>query len=167
MGAMFAPDHQAVADELVRVCRPGGTVGMINAAPGGWLAEFFAVLAPYAPPPPPDARPPILWGDLEHVRELFGDRVSLSQPSARTLDMAAFRDPAALCAYYRAHFGPVIAAYTNVAGEPKRLEALDRELLGWAERMNAEQPADGAIFRFEYVVIIAHRRDRRSAAPEP
>jgi SAM-dependent methyltransferase len=156
MGAMFAPDHQAVADELVRVCRPGGTIGMINAAPGGWLAAFFKVLSAYAPQPP-QARPPILWGDVAHLGELFGDRVDLGTPSALTLDIANFRDAADLCAYYKAHFGPVIAAYANVAGEPERTEALDRDLLDWAERMNREKPAGSAVFRFEYLLVVARR----------
>ncbi len=52
LGAIFAPDHQAVAEELLRVCRPGGTIGMINFTPEGLAADFFGVLAPYAPPPP-------------------------------------------------------------------------------------------------------------------
>jgi ubiquinone/menaquinone biosynthesis C-methylase UbiE len=55
-GAIFAPDHQAVADEFVRVCRPGGTIGMLNFTTEGLIAEFFGALAPYAPPPPPGPR---------------------------------------------------------------------------------------------------------------
>ncbi len=157
MGAMFAPDHQAVADELIRVCRPGGTIGMINARPGGWLAEFFRVLAPYGPPPPPGARPPILWGDPGHVRDLFGDRIEPTEPVARTLEIDRFRDPADLCAYYKANFGPVIAAYRSVADDPARRVALDRELLDWAERMNRDVPAGRAIFRFEYALVLARR----------
>ena len=76
VGAIFAPDHQAVADELLRVCRPGGTIGMINFLPEGVAKEFFETLAAYAPPPPPDALPPTLWGSEEHLRELFGDRLA-------------------------------------------------------------------------------------------
>ena len=53
LGAIFAPDHQAVADELVRVCRPGGTIGMINFTPEGLAAAFFGTFARHAPPPPP------------------------------------------------------------------------------------------------------------------
>ena len=76
-GAMFAPSHRKVTDELLRVCRPGGVVGMINFTPEGAGGDFFRVLAPYIPPPPADALPPLLWGREEHVRELFGDRVEL------------------------------------------------------------------------------------------
>ena len=83
-GAIFAPDHQAVADELLRVCRPGGTIGMLNFTPEGGVGEFFGVLAPYMPAPPPGALPPVLWGSEQHVRELFGDRrgVARARPAA-------------------------------------------------------------------------------------
>jgi 2-polyprenyl-6-hydroxyphenyl methylase/3-demethylubiquinone-9 3-methyltransferase len=72
---MFAPDHQAVADELVR-CRPSGTIGLASFTPESLFSDFFAVFAPYRPPPLPGARPPVLWGSEEHVRELFGDRLA-------------------------------------------------------------------------------------------
>ena len=65
-GADVAPDQQAVADELLRVCRPDGTIGMANFTPDGLAADFFGVLAPYLPPPPPDAPSPLLWGDEVH-----------------------------------------------------------------------------------------------------
>ena len=71
-GAMFAADHQAVADELLRVCRPGGTIGLASFTPDGGVGEFFGVFAPYLPPPPAEALPPVLWGDEAHVRGLFG-----------------------------------------------------------------------------------------------
>jgi ubiquinone/menaquinone biosynthesis C-methylase UbiE len=61
-GAIFAPNHQAVADELLRVCRHGGTIGMINFTPEGLAGEFFGIFGRYAPPPPPGALPPVLWG---------------------------------------------------------------------------------------------------------
>src|SRR5262245_56166588 len=56
LGAIFAPDHRAVADELVRVCRPGGAIAMINFTPDGLAGDFFGTLAPYMPPPPPDSQ---------------------------------------------------------------------------------------------------------------
>ena len=76
VGVMFAPHHQESADELVRVCRPGGTIGLVSWTPEGFIGQMFATMKPYAPPPPPGAQPPPLWGREEHVRELFGDRVT-------------------------------------------------------------------------------------------
>ena len=66
-GAIFAPDHQAVARELRRVTRPGGTIGMINFTPEGLAADFFAVFAPYVPAGPS----PTLWGSEPYVTRLF------------------------------------------------------------------------------------------------
>ena len=76
LGAIFAPHHQDVAAELLRVCRPGGTIGMLNFTPEGLAADFFGTLLPYLPPPPDGALPPLLWGSEAHVRELFGDSVA-------------------------------------------------------------------------------------------
>src|SRR6478736_6293405 len=76
VGVMFAPHHQAAADELIRVCRPGGTIGLINWTPQGFIGNLFKTMKPYAPPPPPGAAPPPLWRDEDQVSELFGDRVA-------------------------------------------------------------------------------------------
>jgi len=66
IGAMFAPHHQDVADELVRVCSPGGTIGMLNWTPEGMIGALFRAMGPFAPPPPPGAQPPPLWGGEDH-----------------------------------------------------------------------------------------------------
>ena len=145
-GSDVRPRPPAVADELVRVCRPGGTIGMINAAPGGWLAAFFEVLAAYAPPPP-QGRPPILWGDVAHLRELFGERVDLGTPSARRSTSPTSATPADLCAYSRPTSARSSRRTRTWPSDPERLEALDRDLLDWAERMNRDQPAGRAVFR--------------------
>jgi len=68
IGAMFAPHHQDVADELVRVCRPGGTIGLLSWTPEGMIGALFRTMGPFAPPPPPGAQPPPLWGSEAHVQ---------------------------------------------------------------------------------------------------
>ena len=105
---MFAPNHRAVADELLRVCRPGGTIGMMNFTPEGTGGEFFALLAPYAPAPPPGADPPVSWGTEEHVRTLFGDRVSHLTMSRHTYVERA-PSPADYCRLFTETFGPLVA----------------------------------------------------------
>src|SRR5262245_21265766 len=74
-GAMFAPDHEAVAGELMRVCRRDGVIGMMNFTPDDASGDFFRVLGSYAPPAPPGALPPLLWGTEDHVRNLYGKKV--------------------------------------------------------------------------------------------
>ncbi len=68
IGAMFAPHHQEVADELVRVCRTGGTIGLLSWTPEGMLGALFKTMGQFAPPPPPGAQPPPLWGSEDHVK---------------------------------------------------------------------------------------------------
>src|SRR5437868_9937058 len=75
-GVMFAPDHQRAADELLRVTKPGGRLGVASWCPDGGLQDFFAAIVKHTGGPAPGAVPPVLWGDEAHVRELLGDSVS-------------------------------------------------------------------------------------------
>jgi 2-polyprenyl-6-hydroxyphenyl methylase/3-demethylubiquinone-9 3-methyltransferase len=157
-GAIFAPDQQAVADELLRVCRPGGTIGMANFTPNGLAAEFFGVLGPYLPPPPPDAASPLLWGSEAHVRELFGDRVSSLETSERELVESVPGAPIEYCEFYKQTFGPVIAAFASVEDDPERSAALDREFLDFVTNANAGPPEGPTELRFEYLLVLARKR---------
>ena len=65
VGVMFAPHHQRAADELVRVCRPGGTIGLISWTPEGFIGQMFATMKPYVAAPPPGLQPPPKWGSAE------------------------------------------------------------------------------------------------------
>jgi SAM-dependent methyltransferase len=78
-GAMFAPDQERTAAELLRVCRPGGRIGMVNWVPDGYVGELFRTIGRYLPPPP-GLRPPVLWGSEDRLRELFGPEVTISAP---------------------------------------------------------------------------------------
>src|SRR5688572_19786044 len=138
-GAMFAPDQQAVADELLRVCRPGGSIGMANFTPAGLAADFFGVLGPYLPPSP-DTPSPLLWGDEAHVRELFGDRVASLEARRRELVETVPGTPADFCDFYKQNFGPVIAAFASVANDRERSDALQREFLNFVKQANAGPP---------------------------
>ncbi len=155
-GAMFAPDHQQVADELLRVCRPGGTIGMINFTPDGTAAAFFETLARYAPPPPPGASSPLLWGSEEHVRELFGDRVaSLDLTRKEYVERAA--GPRAYVELFKTTFGPVIGLYGLLADQPDRVAALDADFREFATRENRGAPGGPAEYRYGYVLVLARK----------
>jgi ubiquinone/menaquinone biosynthesis C-methylase UbiE len=158
-GAMFAPDHQRVADELVRVCRPGGTIGLANFTPEGLAAEFFQLFARYAPAPPPEP-PPVLWGSEEHVRELFGDRVErLEATREEYVERAA--NPQAYCELFKETFGPVIAVYAGLADRPELAAALDGDFLDFANRSNRGTPDGAAEYRYEYLLVVACKRNSR------
>jgi ubiquinone/menaquinone biosynthesis C-methylase UbiE len=157
MGAMFAQDHQAVADELVRVCRPSGTIGMINFTPEGIAAEFFETFARHAPPPPPGSQPPILWGSEQHVRELFGDRVEALELTRHEYVERSPGGPQDYCDFFKTTFGPVVALYGLLADQPDRLAALDREFLDFATRAN-RGTSTAAEYHYEYLLIVARKR---------
>jgi ubiquinone/menaquinone biosynthesis C-methylase UbiE len=156
-GAMFAPDHRAVADELVRVCRPGGTIGMANFTPDGLAAEFFGVFAPYMPSPPSGAEPPVLWGSEAHVRELFGERVEWLALERRDYVERA-TSPRDYCDFFKATFGPAVAVYASLADMPERATSLDREFLDFAERANEGEREGPAGYRYEYLLAVARKR---------
>jgi ubiquinone/menaquinone biosynthesis C-methylase UbiE len=155
-GAMFAPDHEAVADELIRVCRPGGTIGMLNFTPEGLISDFFGALASWMPAPPPGGEPPSLWGSAEHVRALFGDRVELETARRTYVERAA--SPAAYRDLFRETFGPVVATYAALADDPGRTAAFDGDLLAFAERADSGPPGGPAEYRYEYLLVLARRR---------
>jgi SAM-dependent methyltransferase len=72
-GHMFAPDHRRTAEEMLRVCRPGGRIAVACWTPEGNIGQMFRALGEVSPPPPEGFQPPVLWGTEEHVRELLGD----------------------------------------------------------------------------------------------
>ena len=115
---MFAPHHQASADEIVRVCRSGGRIGLINWTPQGFIGQMFATMKPYAPPPPPGAQPPPLWGDEDHVRGLFGDRIAEVTAVRQTLKVDRFETPEEFREFFKETYGPTIAVYKAERRKP-------------------------------------------------
>ncbi len=158
VGAMWAPDHRAVADELVRVCRQGGTIGLVTFAATGLIEQFLAVFEGFAPPPPPWAQSPIGWGEQKHVRRLFGDRVTDLTWSTGTYVERVAGGPVGYCDFYKQTFGPVVATYEGLASEPERAAELDRRFLAFAEGADRGRSGGDAELPFQYVLAIARRR---------
>jgi len=155
IGAMFAPHHQEVADELVRVCRPGGTIGMLNWTPEGLVGALFKTMGPFAPAPPPGAQPPPLWGSEEHVRELFGDRVDLRTLDRDVLEITAFTHPRDYGEHFKERYGPTIAARANASRNGQEAE-LDKALDSLCDEWNRGE-AEQARFESEYLVVVGTR----------
>lgn len=157
VGAMFAPHHQAVADELLRVTRPGGTIAMINWTPEGFIGNLFKTMSPYAPPPPPGATPPPRWGDEQHVQELFGNRITDVQMRRQTVVMDVSPDPAAFREYWKRNYGPTIAVYKFNVADPDRVAALDRDLLQLLTTWNRSDTAGRTAYPAEYLLFTARK----------
>ena len=152
---MFAPHHQAAADELVRVARPGGRIGLISWTPTGFIGQMFATMKPYAPPPPPGAQPPPLWGDLEHVQTLLGSRVTDVQAHQEQLRVEAFGSPEEFRDFFKRTYGPTIATYRNLGDDAERTADLDSALVALA-REHARSGA-GFVMEWEYLLLTARR----------
>lgn len=155
LGVMFAPHHQASADELVRVCRPGGTIGLLSWTPEGFIGQMFATMKPYAPPPPPGAQPPPLWGREDHVRALFGDRVTAISAQRGTLRVSLFGSPEDFRDYFKARYGPTVAAYRGIAADPARTAALDHDLAELARRH--DQGTTTTVMDWEYLLLTGRK----------
>lgn len=154
IGVMFAPHHQAAADELIRVCRPGGTIGLIGWTPEGFVGQMFAVMKPFMAPPVSGAQPAPLWGNESHVRGLLGDRVIDFTAQRRNLRVNQFADGAAFRDYFKANYGPTVAAYQRNAAEQDKVAALDEALAALGDR----RLMDGTTMLWEYLVVTARKR---------
>jgi ubiquinone/menaquinone biosynthesis C-methylase UbiE len=155
IGAMFAPHHQEVADELVRVCRPGGTIGLLSWTPEGMIGSLFRTMGPFAPPPPPGAQSPPLWGSEEHVADLFGTRVDFHTLERDMLEITAFEHPRDYGEHFKARYGPTIAAQAN-ARRTEREAEFNEALDQFCDEWNLGTP-DNARFEKEYLLAVGTR----------
>ncbi|HWH10969.1 MAG TPA: class I SAM-dependent methyltransferase [Solirubrobacteraceae bacterium] len=152
-GAMFAPDHARAAGELLRVCRPGGRIGMANWLPDSLVGELFATIVKHAPPPIP-IDPPGLWGVQAHLEALFGDEITGLEVTPREFVMRA-PSPELWVAFFRANFGPLTVAFARVGEDGE--QALTADLLDLITRRNRCE--DGRVAApGTYLEVVAHRR---------
>ena len=150
-GAMFAPDHAAVAGELARVTRPGGRIGLTTWDPDGGIGEFFKMLSQFQPPPPEGAGNPLDWGREEHARELLGDDFELRFVHGQ--DPQVGESGEEIWQLFVTSFGPVKTLYASL-DEPRREElhnAYVKHLEEHRQGGKIEAPR-------EYLIILGTRR---------
>jgi ubiquinone/menaquinone biosynthesis C-methylase UbiE len=155
IGVMFAPHHRDAADELARVCRPGGTVALLSWTPEGMIGSLLTTMGPYAPPPSPGAQPPPLWGSEAHLDRLFGARVSWRERAREALEVSAFPRPSDFAEHLSSKYGPAIAARANAQSSGREGE-LDATLAEFCVRWN-RGGEDAARFELEYLLAVGTR----------
>jgi SAM-dependent methyltransferase len=151
-GAMFAPDQQKTADELLRVVKPGGRIGMGNWTPDGAVGTMFKTIAKHAPPPP-GIPSPLVWGTEERLRELFGDGVADLRVERR-ISRQPFRSADHYIDFFRTYFGPTQMAYERVG--PEGEQALTDDLRSFLEAANSAGER-AMVLEAEYLEVVATR----------
>lgn len=157
IGVMFAPHHQAAADELLRVCKPGGSIGLLCWTPEGFIGHMFTAMKPFAPPPPPGAQPAPLWGSEEHVRELLGDRVTEIHTRKQNLAVKSFHQPADFVRYFKSHYGPMISVYKSLGEDLDKVKALDQALTELADSFGDAHGDVPFQMEWEYLLFTARK----------
>lgn len=155
VGVMFAPHHGAAAAELLRVCRPGGRIGLVNWTPEGFIGQMFATMKPYLPPPPAGTQPPPLWGDEDHVLGLLGEGAAGITTERRSVTVDRFATPEEFRDFFKANYGPTIAAYLALADQPDRTAALDADLVELARHHDTGNGT--TVMNWEYLLLTAHK----------
>ena len=129
-GAMFAPDHARAAAELLRVCRPGGTVALASWTPESFIGELFRTQAAHVPPPA-GVPSPMLWGTEAYLRELFGEGIAGLEVAERTFTWR-FDSAQEFISFFRAWYGPTLKAFASLDDGGR--EALESDLIALVER---------------------------------
>ena len=151
-GSMFAPNQEQAARELLRVCRPGGRIGMANWTPEGFIGEMFRTTGRHVPPPA-GLKPPVLWGTEAQLRELFGDGIT-SLSLTRRIYTFRYTSAEHWLDFFRTYYGPMLKAFEALddAGQ-QRLAA---DLLDLARRHN--RATDGTLaVPAEYAEVVTVR----------
>lgn len=157
IGVMFAPHHQAAADELLRVCKPGGSIGLLCWTPEGFTGQMFAALKPFAPPPPPGTQPATLWGSEDHIRELMGERITDVHTRKQNLTVRSFHQPADFVRYFKSHYGPIISVYKSLGEDHDKVKALDKALTDLADSFGDAHGDTPFQMEWEYLLFTAKK----------
>jgi ubiquinone/menaquinone biosynthesis C-methylase UbiE len=151
-GVMFTPNQQQAANELVRVCRPGGKIGMANWTPESFVGQLFKTIGKYVPPAP-GVKSPALWGSKAHLDALFGSKATVAAASRNFV--FRYRSPKHWIEIFRSYYGPVVKAFAAI--DPAAREALEVDLHALLDKFNVAK--DGTlVVPSEYLEVVITKR---------
>jgi len=148
-GAMFTPNHKRTAQEMLRVLRSGGRIGIANWTPAGFIGQLFKVIGTHVPPPA-GLQPPPLWGSEAHIAELFGTQVAQMRCEKRHFNFR-YQSAAHFVQVFREYYGPTHKAFAalDVAGR----QALERDMTALVDRMNVAG-SSSLVVPSEYLEVV-------------
>ena len=152
-GVMFTPHQEQAGQEMLRVCRSGGKIGLANWTPDGFIGHVFRTIGKYVPPPA-GVKPPSLWGTEARLRELFGDGIS-DLAVAKRMFVFRYRSAEHLLEVFRTYYGPMLKAFAalDAAGQA----GLSHDLTELIQRFNQGGASTLAV-PSEYLEVVAIRR---------
>jgi ubiquinone/menaquinone biosynthesis C-methylase UbiE len=150
---MFTPDQDKVAAELLRVCKPGGKIGLANWTPPGFIGQVFRTLGKYLPPPT-GVKSPALWGTRARVDEMFATQASdiIAEPR---MFVFRYRSPEHWLDVFKTFYGPMLKAFSAL--EPNAQTALTDDLLGLVGHFNRASNGTVAVHS-EYLEVVIKKR---------
>lgn len=150
-GVMFTPDQQQAATEMLRVCRPGGKIGLANWTPEGFIGQLFKTIGKYVPPAS-GVKSPALWGTRAHLDALFAGKSTVE--TQRRHFSFRYKSPAHMLNVFRTYYGPVLKAFAAVDSSAQ--QSLEADILALVAKFNAAE--DGTVvIRSEYLEVVATR----------
>ena len=150
-GVMFTPNQQQAADELIRVCRPGGKIGLANWTPEGFIGQLFKTIGKHLPPPF-GVQSPSLWGNRSHLDKLFGAKASIAAQSRNFV--FRYRSPEHWVEIFRSYYGPVVKAFEAL--DATAGAALEADIAALLEKFNIAD--DGTlVIPSEYLEVVITR----------
>ncbi|HVO17258.1 MAG TPA: class I SAM-dependent methyltransferase [Alphaproteobacteria bacterium] len=152
-GVMFTPDQERCAAEMLRVCRPGGKIGLANWTPDGFIGQLFKTLGTHMPPPA-GVKSPALWGTRARIAELFAPQAESITAEPRTF-VFRYRSPEHWLKVFAMYYGPLLKAFAAL--EPSRQLALSADIMALIGRFNRAKDGS-AVVPSEYLEVVVTRR---------
>lgn len=151
-GVMFTPKQEQAASELIRVCRPGGKIGLASWTPEGFIGQLFKTIGKYVPPAP-GVKSPALWGTTAHLEALFGSQAAVAAAS-RTF-VFRYKSPKHWVEFFRRYYGPVLKAFAAL--DPDARRGLEADIYALIDRFNIAR--DGTlVVPGEYLEAVITKR---------
>jgi len=147
-GVMFTPNQKQAANELIRVCRPDGKIGMANWTPEGFIGKLFKTIGKYVPPAP-GVKSPSLWGSKAYLDTLFGLKAIVGVESRSFV--FRYKSPEHWVEIFRTYYGPVLKAFAAI--DPESRKALETDLYALLDEYNVAY--DGTlVVPSEYLEVV-------------